>query len=330
MSTRFYFSPYTGTPVAVTPSNLWEGLGSGEYNKGRIFAEAIGNSLILTQTGSGPQSGLQDNLHSQFVSDPLPAQTLSGTFSCVIPAGEGSVTYDAWLQVIIRVVSNDGTVQRGVAYAGQTQSTPSATTTDPHYEYVDHQTLLKTRVLENIALTNVTVLKDDRLIVEVGWRSSRTSGTDTHMMFNDRADAEGDLAPVVDVTCSTDPKNPNYLRHRPWIEFSADVFGTLTREQYRYMKGGVLLNGDAPMPFVDVESVDGLDSAPFRIAQNDREGVDGGLVIANFESIRTVTLEGTVYCNPNSIDAYLDLLRYNWQPTKKTYPLFFGGDTELR
>jgi hypothetical protein len=92
----------------------------------------------------------------------------------------------------------------------------------------------------------------------------------------------------------------------------------------------VILNGDPPMPFCDIESVDGLDNAPYRSSQNDREGVDGGIVIASYESIRTVTLEGTVYADPAALESYLDTLKDNYAPSRKAYGLYYGTDIDTR
>lgn len=105
---------------------------------------------------------------------------------------------------------------------------------------------------------------------------------------------------------------------------------TLKVEEYQYTDGGVLLNGTSALPFVDVTSVEGLDSAPARTQTHDREGTDGGFVDSEFETIRTVSLEGYVYTNPSSMETYLDSLKANYAPSKNDQPFYFRTDAGLR
>lgn len=105
------------------------------------------------------------------------------------------------------------------------------------------------------------------------------------------------------------------------------VAPTLTLEQYQYNDDGVLLNGPSTLPFVDVESVDGLDMPDFRQSMHDREGVDGGYVEAAYLTSRTVTIEGTVYASPTNLESYLDSLKANFAPTTSDKPLYFQTDS---
>jgi hypothetical protein len=73
-------------------------------------------------------------------------------------------------------------------------------------------------------------------------------------------------------------------------------------------------------PFVDVQSIDGLDQAPFRTTSRAREGSDGGFLDAEFEDMRVVTIEGIVY---NADSAYLSTLKGNFAPSKVVQPLYF-------
>lgn len=102
---------------------------------------------------------------------------------------------------------------------------------------------------------------------------------------------------------------------------------TLIVEQYQYSDTGVLLNGDdSALPFVDIESVQGLDMPEFRNQSHDREGLDGGYVDAPYLTSRTVTIEGTVYANPTNMEDYLDQLKANFAPTRDDKPLYFKTD----
>lgn len=104
---------------------------------------------------------------------------------------------------------------------------------------------------------------------------------------------------------------------------------TLNAEEYQYTDSGVLLNGnDTSLPFVDVTSIEGLDSAPFRSQTHEREGTDGGFVDSMYESLRTISMEGYVYTNPSSMETYLDSLKANFAPTTVDQPFYFGTDNE--
>lgn len=105
---------------------------------------------------------------------------------------------------------------------------------------------------------------------------------------------------------------------------------TLQREQFQYTDTGVLLNGNPPVPFCDLTAVRGLDAAPLRVSSTDREGTDGSWTDALFESTRTVTLEGTVFANPTTLETYLDSLKANYAPVVTPAFLYFGADASVR
>lgn len=86
---------------------------------------------------------------------------------------------------------------------------------------------------------------------------------------------------------------------------------------------GMLLNGDAVSPFVDVYSAKGFDSAPFRMTQREREGDDGGYMDAIWERGRDIVLTGQVIATVSTIEPYLDDLKENWAPSSVLIPLYF-------
>lgn len=90
---------------------------------------------------------------------------------------------------------------------------------------------------------------------------------------------------------------------------------------------GVILNGnDTAFPFIDIDRVSGLDSPPFRETVRDHEGTDGGYIDAEFEKGRELILEGTVYCDVNGIETFLDSLKYNYAPVRDPIPFYFKAD----
>lgn len=98
----------------------------------------------------------------------------------------------------------------------------------------------------------------------------------------------------------------------------------LTEElTFRLGSTGVILNTDsAGTPFVDIESVRGLDSAEFRVTERDWEGNDGTFVDAEFEKGRTIILTGTVYASTTNWESYMDSLKSNYAPSNTLQQFF--------
>lgn len=93
---------------------------------------------------------------------------------------------------------------------------------------------------------------------------------------------------------------------------------------------GVKLNGDVAMPFVDLTTIQGLDSSQPRLQTTQREGYDGAWIDSSFEQERTVILEGMLYASNTALETYLDSLKANWAVSKIAKPLYFGTDAGMR
>lgn len=96
---------------------------------------------------------------------------------------------------------------------------------------------------------------------------------------------------------------------------------------------GIILNDDAlsNQPFIDIETVTGLDNAPYRQTKRDHEGVDGGFMDAEFETGRDISLAGIVYANNTPLEVFLDSLKANWAPSTVLIPLYvLTNDVGLR
>lgn len=92
---------------------------------------------------------------------------------------------------------------------------------------------------------------------------------------------------------------------------------------FQYGDSGVPLNTDSQeLPFVDITGVTGLDNAPIRLTTQDREGIDGGYVDAEFETLRTIVLSGNAYAPPEQMEPYLDQLKANFAPSRNTQPFY--------
>lgn len=98
-------------------------------------------------------------------------------------------------------------------------------------------------------------------------------------------------------------------------------------EQYQYGDSGVLMNGPATLPFIDINSVQGLDSGDFRENEFPRDGMHGSFIDAFYQAARTVTLEGVLYADPNNMETFLDSLKATFAPTAVDKPLYFTIDS---
>jgi hypothetical protein len=89
---------------------------------------------------------------------------------------------------------------------------------------------------------------------------------------------------------------------------------TLSDFTFQLDSGPILNDDSASVPFVDIDKVVGLDSAPYRETIRDHEGTDGGFIDAEFERGRDVILEGMIYLDSNNDETYLDELKANFAP----------------
>lgn len=208
LKARRFYLPSAGTP-SVTPA-FGAGWGLTTTATRRSLVIQPTNTLNTSVQGTETTSTVVDVLSGQFVSAPLAEQSISGTVSAVIQTWESTTSADAFLQMRIRVVSNDGSVVRGTLYGGQTETTVSATTTAANYEFT---TSALTRRLSAVATTPINVAHGDRLVVELGWRAANltTTSRSAALYF-------GDPTGVADYPLAVDATGG-----RPWVEFSQDI-----------------------------------------------------------------------------------------------------------
>jgi phage-related protein len=75
----------------------------------------------------------------------------------------------------------------------------------------------------------------------------------------------------------------------------------------------------------DVQKVDGLDSPPVRVIQQDRDGAHGEFVHAQFYQARTISIEGFIKL-PNdepTPEAYMDTINAAFAPTTAPQPFYY-------
>lgn len=211
MATRFYF-PSTGT-ADVSPAFDAEWNDSSSVTR-RPLNRTKGTSAFL-EVSDTETSALNtwDILLGQFVSAPLQAQTLTGTFSCVIRARESAAGVNARSQMVVKVVSNDGATVRGTLF-------PADTTTTNVNEWVVTTTATAVRNAffpkgtASQAFTSLAIQAGDRLVVEVGARTvntATTAGFTAAMRFGEAA--------ASDLTAD----ETGVVEGNPWIEFSSTL-----------------------------------------------------------------------------------------------------------
>lgn len=93
--------------------------------------------------------------------------------------------------------------------------------------------------------------------------------------------------------------------------------------EFKLTSTGVLLNGSTAFPYVDIDKVIGLDSAPYRETVRDHEGADGGFIDAEFEKGRDIILEGTAFTSTSDVETYLDSLKANFAPVSSPVAFYF-------
>lgn len=301
MATRFYL-PASGT-AAVSPAfgSGWNTT-TGASRHPAVTAKsgtALANGTARTKVS---QAGAQNVLDRQYVSAPLNAQTISGTFSAWVQGLESTTAADAWLQIVIRVVSGDGATQRGVLYAGSTATAVSATAGAENQEF---GTALASRIKSALALTSVAAQAGDRLVIEVGYRAI-TANTNTATLRY--GDPTGSTDPTLSAG-STSTTTP------PYVELSQDlVFQPLTNRAARVSSdttGYRLLSANLPpathtmTAFVRLETLRAILATIYEVAAGQTAFIQTGLNGADGVSLG-------IHQNGNGGDSTADLTQGAW------------------
>ena len=201
-ATRFYYhssgGQYEGAPAYDSAWEVTSAVGIGR-------TRTIRTGTAMTNYTSGASSVVQDILIGQLISDPIGAQTISGTVKGQARCKESNGGMNAYTAVCIRVVSNDKSTVRGTLLSvtnGTSASTELAATGSGTNRYFPAST----------ALTAVTTQNGDRIIIELGARQTANSNNRTVSLVGGD-DSATDLAEDESTTTA----------NNPWIEFSQDI-----------------------------------------------------------------------------------------------------------
>ncbi|HEX4611490.1 MAG TPA: hypothetical protein VH092_25070 [Urbifossiella sp.] len=201
MVTRFYL-PSTGAADASPGFDAgWEYTAAADRLK--CVTTKISSSMT-SKTGTETSSTAnEDILVRQYVSDPIGAQTITGTVKGQIRAQESGSSGDQRAQVVIKVVSNDGSTVTGTLLAMDTSALSN-----------EFATTLTNRKFpkgsSGASLSSVAANSGDRIVIEIGARKGDASSTNfvATLSFGDNSGT--DLAED-EVTTTA---------NNPWIEFS--------------------------------------------------------------------------------------------------------------
>lgn len=172
----------------------------------------------------------RDAVIGQFISEPLAAQTISGTVKGQIRAQENALSANLRSQCIIRVVQSDNTTIRGTLYAGDL----TTLTGNPTPEWATTATNRPLPFGGSVALSSLAIQNGDRLVIEVGYRKHAAASTTGTLYFGDNSAT--DLAE--DTTTTT--------ANNPWIEFSQDLLPASTLLDTFTDTDGTLLQDHTP------------------------------------------------------------------------------------
>ena len=196
MATRFYL-PSTGA-AAVSPAY---GSWADDPNSRLALVRTKISSAMTDQSAS---AGAGTCGARQYVSEPLAAQTISGTVKCYIRCRELDAGDNCTSRLLIRVCNNAGT-----AYTGTLLSLA-------HYgTSAEFNTSLRNIAFANgDTLSSLAINEGDRLVVELGNNNEGANET-TRLNFGDNSGT--DLGENETETTA----------NNPWIEFSADLFSVV-------------------------------------------------------------------------------------------------------
>jgi hypothetical protein len=173
----------------------------------RIFFSPVKQGTVMTTKASTDLVNTNPYTFTtrQYVSDPLSAQTITGTVKGQIRAWESQADSDFCAGIVIRVVSGNGSSFRGTLL----EYLPGSLTS----EFSNSSLTNRYYPPSATALSDVTSQAGDRLVVDIitkSFNSFATTRTANHR-FGD--ESETDL-----------PENEtNAEDYNPWLEFSMDI-----------------------------------------------------------------------------------------------------------
>jgi len=206
VATRFYFPTDQAVPVAVVPSASWAIIS--EVNQGRAVTVRVGTGASASVASAATGTPGDNALVLLFVSDPLAAQTISGTVKGQFSIGQLDPDTDGYSQLILRVVSGDGATVRGVLLAAHAEPKSSEFWTQPGFR----NRKMPLAAISPASLSSLAVSEGDRLVFEIGFKSAGTVADDCDFWYGD--------AQAIDLP---EDETTSQSNRNPWIELSGAI-----------------------------------------------------------------------------------------------------------
>ena len=203
MATRMYFNSTDAAPI--TPSTFNANWGTTASAIVRPFSSTNGTSTLTTKTYLNSANDLSDFLMYQFVSPPMAATTLTGTFKMImrVVGTQSASWFVGWAS--LRVMNQAGTSVTSTPF------TPALIGATARFARITPATILTPDGGGTHTLTSSTVNENDRLILEVGFENQNTSTDDVDFRVGESG--ASDFAYTAGLTTDLDP----------WCEFSQTI-----------------------------------------------------------------------------------------------------------
>lgn len=206
MPTRFYM-PSSGA-AAVSPA-FDGGWDTTPNDRLKMVTTKISSSMTDLTTDEelsvlGTKLGWR-----QYVSDPIPAQTVQGTVKGQIRVAEGDAAQNFdQVALVIKVVSNDGGTVRGtlLSIGGHVAAN----------EFTVNTTKTNRKIADGDSLSSVAASANDRIVIEIGCIDSSFASLGADSLYASFGDDSGTDLPEDETTTAA---------NNPWIEFSQTLFG---------------------------------------------------------------------------------------------------------
>src|SRR3989339_641061 len=197
--TRFYLPASGAAAVNPTYNAGWEK--TSQADNLRCVTPKLNTAMASKTSSENVSTNPYDVLTRQYVSDPIAGQTISGTLKGQIRVMESNNLANFNRAIVVYVVSNDGATVRGTLlsiFGGGTE----------------YDNAFQNRNFpESTVLSSVNAQNGDRIVIEIGTRSTNTAATNRTATHSFGDDSANDLAEDESTTTA----------NNPWIEFSGDI-----------------------------------------------------------------------------------------------------------
>jgi hypothetical protein len=217
MATRFYFPASTAADVSPSVDAGWN------YVSEAVRRELVkykGASAITVGTRIGIWTAGNYALDRQYVSNPIAAQTISGTFKMQLMTREYNAANDVVaILLCVKVVSGDGNTVRGTLL--------SLNNYGSILEFINAASHRNKTGADGDALTQVVAQDGDRIVVEIGYTDAFGTDPEANAKWGENAT---DL-----------PENETQTTNGAgWVEFSGSV-----RLQNEIVDAGAIASAEA-------------------------------------------------------------------------------------